>query len=556
MKFQKRRLLPLILLPVIGVLAFFAIRSFIFSEIHSAIDKKLQALESSGFNVHYDSLSVNWKTNVIEIRQLLLEKRSNDTSCLHPEFISVGKIRANGFRLFPVIFRNVLSFDNFYVEGLKVVMRENSQLMRDSSLGRGNDFTLNIDRSFIESAEFIYTDSVNCKKITAIKSDLTIEGLVLELNADESFQYHISNLSFNSTEIALPEAMYTFTIRQTEMDFVSQILRIDSVQIIPDAGKIEFGRKKGFEIDRYEAIIPFVEASNVAFSFRDSSIVTAGMAEIQFYLKVFRDKRLPFVRKKKLLPVEQLRDLPFNLAVDSLKIRKSYVRYEEFAEGSSEPGSVYFDNLHASIYNISNTSHSGSTKMQARANLFGQGNIDLFVNFPLEAQKRSTASGALANFNLPELNPVLTPTTNIKVESGQMEKLSFNFSFNDIRSDGKIELNYSDLKLTIFKEDDDNKNDPEKDNLKTFIMNAFIFRTNMDEDVPDEKRMGTIAYLRDNNRSIFNFWLKSVVSGIKSAYNLDKAEAKRNEKEDKKQQRLSKREARKLKRVEKRKERG
>jgi hypothetical protein len=556
MKFQKRRILLLILLPVIGIGAFFVIRSVIFSRINSAIKEKLQALESSGFNVHYDSLSVNWKTNVIEIHQLLLEKRSGDTSCLHPEFISAEEIRADGFRLFPIIFRNVLSFDNFYLEGLKVVMRENSQLTPERSSEREKAFTLNIDRSFIKSAEFIYTDSVNCKKITAIKSDLTIEGLMLELNADQSLQYNITNLSFNSTEISLPDALYTFTIQQTKMDFMNQILRLDSMRIIPNAGKIEFGRKKGFEIDRYEAIIPFVEAKNVAFSFRDSSRVTAGMAEIQFYLKVFRDKRQPFVKKKKLLPVEQLRDLPFNLTIDSLKIRKSYVKYEEFAEGTSEPGSVYFDNLYASIYNISSTSESGSTKMQARADLFGQGSVNLFVNFPLETGKRSAVSGSVANFRLTELNPMLTPTTNIKVESGEMERLSFNFSFNEIRSDGEIDLNYQDLKLAIFKEDDGNKKDREKDNLKTFIMNTFVFRTNMDEDVPEDKRTGTIGYTRDNNRSIFNFWLKSVVSGIKSAYNLNKAEAKKNEKEDKKEQRLSKRETRKLKRAAKRNERG
>jgi len=147
------------------------------------------------------------------------------------------------------------------------------------------------------------------------------------------------------------------------------------------------------------------------------------------------------------------------------------------------------------------------------------------------------------------------------VESGKMEKLTFRFSFNETRSDGELELNYHDLKLAIFKDEGKKKEEElEKDNLKTFIMNTFIFRTNMDEDVPQDKRTGTIAFVRDDNRSVFNFWVKSLVSGIKSAYNLDKAEAKiieRDEKrEDKKEQRLTKREARKLKRTDKKKDRG
>lgn len=555
MKFNRRGIILLFLLPAVGVAAFFGIRSFIFSEINSAIDEKLHALESSGFKVHYESLSLNWRTNVIEINQLLLEKESGDTSCANPEFISLGKIRAEGFRLIPIIFQDILSFDNLYLEGLKVVMYESSQLKPDTSSQREKDFTLNIERSFIKSIDFTYADSLTCQKIAELKSDMTINGLVLELKTDRTFEYQITSVLLDSTELAFPKAMYTFAIKQARMDFMREVLRIDSMRVIPAAGKIEFARKKGFEIDRYDAVIPFFEANNVAFSFRDSKI-TAGMAEIQFYLKVFRDKRQPFIKKKKLLPVEQLRELPFTLTVDSLKVRKSYASYEEFAEGSSEAGSVYFDNLYASLYNIDNRGKTGSTKLRAKATLFGKGNIDLFVNFPLETNKRSTIAGSVANFSLPEINSMLTPTTNIKVESGQMEKLSFSFSFNEIRSQGEIELNYHDLKLVIFKEDEDNKDDREKDNLKTFIMNTFIFRTNMDKDLPEEKRTGKVDYVRDNSRSIFNFWIKSVVSGIKSAYDLDKAEARKLEKDDKKEERLSRREARKQRRADKRKDRG
>jgi hypothetical protein len=44
----------------------------------------------------------------------------------------------------------------------------------------------------------------------------------------------------------------------------------------------------------------------------------------------------------------------------------------------------------------------------------------------------------------------------------------------------------------------------------------------MDEDVARDKRTGTIEFYRDQKRSIFNYWWKSVFSGIKSAYKIDK----------------------------------
>jgi hypothetical protein len=194
----------------------------------------------------------------------------------------------------------------------------------------------------------------------------------------------------------------------------------------------------------------------------------------------------------------------------------------------------------------------------------GQGDVSISAIFPLRKNRRSRLTGSIQNFNIPKINSMLTPSTNISVESGEMNKLSFTFSFNNLRSDGKIELNYNDLKLVSFKEGEQKNgksknadgNDLQKDNLKTFIMNTFIFRKNMDDKVPEEKRTGTVMYLRDNSRSIFNFWVKSVLSGIKSAYNLDKPQAQKKKRESKKEERLTKRQEKKLRKGERKKERG
>ena len=556
MKLNRRRIFISALVLVLGLAAFFALRSFIFSRIHSEIDKRLHAVESSGIKSHYASLSFDWRRNVIEINQLLLEKDATDTASIYQEFISIGKIRAEGLNLFPLIFGDILSFDDLFLEELRIVMGQNFQLKTSSSSEQENDFTVRVARTHVALADFTYTDSLRSRKLSGIRSNLTIDGLALEFLADKPFAYQVNWLSLDLTEVQLPEELYTFRIKHARMDFAGKKFRADSIQVLPDAGKVEFGRKQGLEIDRYDALIPYIEMTGLSFSFIDSASVTAAQLDTQFYLKIFRDKRQPFVKKIKLLPVDQLRELPFSLLIDSLKIRKSYVQYEEYAEDASEAGKVHFDNLYASLYNIDNRSRSGSTRLSAQADLLGHGKTNLSVTFPLEKEKQARLAGSVVDFNIPEINTMLIPSTNIKVESGKMQKLTFGFSFNEIRSDGQIELAYEDLKLVIFKEDDGENADPEKDNLRTFMMNTFIFRTNMDEGLPEKKRTGSVSFERDIYRSIFNFWVKSLVSGIKSAYNLDKTEAKRSEKEMRDEQRQSNKEARRLKRAKKEKARG
>lgn len=554
---KKRKALYVLLFIFIGVAAFLWLRSYVFSTMGETISQKFQSLKISGFTVQYDSLHLDWRKNVITIDHLVLQKTAHDTTCLHPEFITVGRIRAEGFRLIPLLLRKRLSLENVYLDEPHLVMRENSRLMVDSATQRENEFTLTIDRLFLNSARIEYTDSATCELTTGFKSYATLAALDIRFHPDKPFFISASSLTLDSTEVRLPKKFYTFQIKQTRINFSKGILQIDTIRLIPELGKQEFGRKFGYETDRFEGVIPFVRLTGFSFSFRDSTVIRAAVAGIQFYLKVFRDKRLPFQYKVKRLPIAQLLHLPFKLRIDSLKITKSYVQYEEYVK--DDPGKIFFDDLSATLYNIDNQSLKGNMNLFARASLMGKGDIDLVVTFPWDTTKNARLRGTLKNFSIPEVNSMLTPSTNIMVESGDMKNLSFDFLFNSVRSDGEIALNYRDLKLVTFKEDDkkkgvlkkDRNDELEKDNLKTFIMNTFIFRKNMDQNVPEEKRTGTVMFNRDESRSVFNFWVKSLLSGIKSAYNLDKASAKKIQRDEKKEEKLSRRQMRKQRKAEK-----
>lgn len=564
MTFKKRKTIFAILLIFIGAAAFVLVRSYVFSNLGATINEKFQSLKLSGFNVKYDSISIDWRKNVIEIDHLVLEKNAYDTSCIYPEFISVGKIRAEGFRLMPLLLQNKLSFESVHLEKPHLVIREKSLLIVDSATQRENEFTLTIDKVFLTSAHIEYTDSINCELITDFQSHLTLAALKMDFHLNEPFLFTVNILTLDSVHLRLPKEFYTFQVRKTKIDFLKGILQLDTVGVIPDFGKLEFGRKRGFEIDRFEGVIPLVKLSGFSFSFRDSTVIRSNLADVQFYLKIFRDKRLPFKNKIKQLPIAQLQNLPFTILIDTLKVTKSYVQYEEFGEDAKEPGGVYFDNLSAVIHKINNHSGEGNTELTASASFMGQGNIRLYATMPWSPGKKTHVEGTLQDFPMPRINPMLQPITNFKVESGNMEKLSFKFVYNDTRSDGEIELNYTNLKLVTFKEENkhrengkkEKEGELQKDNLKTFILNTFIFRKNMDEKVPEEKRTGTVMFYRDNRKSIFNYWVKSLMSGIKSAYNLDKLAAQKNKRDVKKEERLTKREARKQRRSEKRKERG
>ena len=209
----------------------------------------------------------------------------------------------------------------------------------------------------------------------------------MDFHVGRPLEYGAEILTMNSSHIEMPQSFYTLTVAEVNMNFLERILRVDSIQVIPAYGKVAFGRKHGYEIDRFEGLIPYFEANNFSLSFADTAIVKSRAVEIQFYLKVFRDKRLRFMVAEKVLPVAQLRELPFSLHIDTLRVIKSYVQYEEIAEGTEDPGRVFFDNLYAEFRNVNNTSREGEMTLTARSNLLGHGSVNLFSVMPLSEKK-------------------------------------------------------------------------------------------------------------------------------------------------------------------------
>src|SRR5688572_4816691 len=206
---RNRKYFLLAIIVAIGIAASVWVRSHIFSNMGVTLHQKIQSLNLSGFNVRYDSIAVNWIGNSIEIDNLLLEKNAYDTTCVYPEYISAGKVRVEGIGLFQLVFRNVLSVESIHIEGLRVLIRENSLLQLDSAAKRENEFTLDVEDIVLNGAELTYLDSAHCELITGIKGHISVRDLEMDFRVDQPFKYEAQVIVFDSTEVNVPGHFYT-----------------------------------------------------------------------------------------------------------------------------------------------------------------------------------------------------------------------------------------------------------------------------------------------------------------------------------------------------------
>lgn len=534
MRTRVKRTILIVVSLIFFVFVILISRAIILNKVKQKIQDELVALNEKGYQIQYDTIYLDWRRNLMVVDKFVLQKNAYDTACLYPEFLSANQLRLKGFRLFTLLFKKTLSFESFIINEPHIVVRKHSDLLPDSTRGTENPFALIVDEVRVVSAHVEYTDSASCTLLTDIKTDIQIADLDMAQSVAKPFRVSARQLAFFNAAIQLPEVYYHLSIRELRWDFTNRTLELDTMKISPQLSKLAFGRTVGREIDRIEGVIPYIKLKHCDIGYSDSVNFRATYGNIQGFMKFFRDKRLVHKRIWKPLPVAHLRRLPFGLRIDTLAIEKSYVEYEEFPEESQGSGRIFFDDLTGRIIHLDNDTElrTGKTIVDARARFMGVGDLRVHTVFPWRKDDQCLTEGQLGNMNLQRLNPMLEPMANMKIESGDLERLTFRFAYDAIRSNGEVELKYRDLKIISFKEQEKidkqkkrNRNkseeDLKKDNLKTFILNTFVIRKNMTDKAPDEKRTGQIAFERDTSRSIFNYWWKSVFSGIKSAYNME-----------------------------------
>lgn len=146
-----------------------------------------------------------------------------------------------------------------------------------------------------------------------------------------------------------------------------------------------------------------------------------------------------------------------------------------------------------------------STLLSAKANIMETGTIEAKFAWPLKRNDNYRAHGVIRNVPLVELNPLMTGLTFTRFQSGTLNRLYFDFSYDDRSSYGEVYLDYEDMKLQSLTRDKKSLINP----VKTIIVNTAVKN--------DQNIKGEINQTRDQRRSVFQFWAKSMADGIRNA---------------------------------------
>ncbi len=375
---------------------------------------------------------------------------------------------------------------------------------------------------------FVRQLAVDIKNKTTAQTYVLKNGFLkvfaIQVKQDDTLSHGIfSHFDFGAPEFKTisPDSLYTFTAVGINYAAASKTLTADSFAVQPNYSEYGFAAQSQFETDRVDG--RFNQISFHDFSAADyikSGNLTSSFIEIgALKLHVFRDKRKEFRHIQKPTFQDMIADYPAVLNIDSIGILSGNIEYSEHAEKAIEKGSISFDEIDIKIYKITNDTIYKTEKayleLNTNALLMGKGKVAILLKARIyDNQNTFAVNGSLLEMEATALNPILEKNAFISIISGKINAMYFSFSANDSKASGNLKLLYQDLDFDIVNKKT-GETDAILDQLKSMIANIVVMESNP---MPGEEvRIGIVDYERDPERFLFNYVVKSLMTGMKTS---------------------------------------
>jgi hypothetical protein len=464
---------------------------------------------SPDYNIQIREVTINSNRKVLEVDSLQLFSRKQQ----HNE-AKISSIKITGFDVMELLNKKTVNAEKIVIGESKIVVNDNEKLKAQALPFDLKKIDVNIFQCGTTSVSYkdkknkcSFNASINLHKLNVNKSDgfnfASIQGNVSAV--------HYSGKGFHSTEI-----------KNIELDSKKEIIRIEDLKIIPQLGKYEFGRKLGRQADWVQAYIPKIEIIKPDIRqllHRKLFAEKIHVSESKGY--IFRDRRLPRPQKIIPLPVAYMGMLPFDIRVKTFELANSAVAYEEYPNaGYGQTGILKIERISAKLSPLINhpvSSDPAYITMNVVGSIMGSGTAHGTIMMPLQKNKPYRIKGAIERLELTKLNSSSENLGKIRIKSGFLDFLFFDFTMTEQRSTGKIIGAYHRLIIQPLKKHTEEKNVAD---FASFMLRHLIIPLNKDKSMPERKRTGLVNYQRDPTRFVSHYYLQSLLMGVKKSFTL------------------------------------
>ncbi len=387
----------------------------------------------------------------------------------------------------------------------------------------------------VEEIDFQYIDqSTEKAQIDGVKNmSVRIEDLLIDSTShrDKSRFYYSKDVAveIRDQQFISRDSAYTIVFDELKVSSRRRDAEISGLKLIPRfqdmpifAGALK--RRIRYSFDSQKIKIGNVDFKRL-IDRRELRASSLSFADLN--VDVFLNKALPkpLYDRGQNFPHVALKRFALNTAIDTVKFSNSSVRYAEFNPLTEKKGRFFLNSVNGMLLNFSNDpgrlkqNHWSLSRFSGL--LYGKGRLDLAINFNLTSPSAEYSyRGKVYEMNLRYFNQVLRPSALMQISSGRIDSARFFVRADARRSEGRIMLSYTGLKVGILRMNAQKM--LRRNTILSLVANNLLLKEA--NPMPGEGlRTARIAYYRPDSVAFFSCMWNSLYSGLKETIGLTKS---------------------------------
>lgn len=367
-----------------------------------------------------------------------------------------------------------------------------------------------VDQFDLKNARVSYRHNNEKNKFTGDDKlntlNVGVAGLVVN-NTEKTFKLDDLHFATNNLIFPIDEGRYNILVDSIYLQQKGSKLQVDNLRMKSVYPKMEFAYKHPTHKDWFD-----VEAKSIVLSGIDipayfsENKLSVNDAQIQdVVLRNFKNKQIDVQHNLMPMIYEGIQKAPVKIDVRNLDVKNFAVYYEELAKEKTDLSVIFFTEMNGNFKGFTNivTRPEQYITLNADGKLMGTGYFTATWKIPVDtANDRFLLDACLREFDLAELNQLITPMAPAKIKSGVAKNTVFSMDASSLGSQINMEFLYNDLNVDLLKED--KNGELKKKKFVTWMAN-LILRDHNPRKPNSESKKVDIYVERDPYHSTFNY---------------------------------------------------
>ncbi len=315
-----------------------------------------------------------------------------------------------------------------------------------------------------------------------------------------------AEMRINAFDYAVPGTDQVVGFERAVMNYAGRSAAVDGLRYGPADESRSRGSKR---------LTLVIEAERVALAQLDvEALWTEGRLSAKqvtvegFELEANTNLTIASTRNGARIPHElvELHKLPIDLALAKVEVERAQIRYRRITADTDV--TLSFEDTYASIYDVYTAPGRLSPKPAARATadirtvFEGKLPVQVKILWPNGSGVPYDLEASTGAIDLARVNDIVEPLAKIRIESGRLERLAFDFRADERRGSGRLTASYKGFRINLLDKSGDDKD------VLSLISNVAA----VNED--SAGRSGPISDRREDSESMWAHWWELIRSGL------------------------------------------